>query len=209
MTFINLDFIWNLGTTNILSILTIFSFTNGLVLFPASQAILIFGGLLMGKSNLSFLFIFVSLVLSNFVGNYLLYFIAFNWGEETARKILPVRKKTLDKHLKIVHYLFEKHGPLIIFVGRNLPVLHSLVSIPAGVAKVPKKTFTIYTILGIMVWSLIFMGIGIYFGNNYEAFVRQFEMITLMISVVLLGGTYCFCKMYLDKIFVLAENKKY
>ena len=160
MSFIDLNLLWNLGPTSIMILLTLFSFTNGILLLPASQVILIFGGLLVGKSNMSFLFIFTILTLSNFLGNYLLYIISYKWGEETARKFLPMKKRTLDKNMLIVHYLFKYHGPLILFVGRNLPVIHSIISIPAGVAKVSKKTYTIYTLLGMATWSLIFMGIG-------------------------------------------------
>ena len=91
MSFINPDFILNLGTTNILILLIIFSFTNGLFLLPASQVILIIGGLIISLNNLNFFIVFAILVLSNFLGNYILYFISFKWGEKTARKILPIR----------------------------------------------------------------------------------------------------------------------
>lgn len=208
MDFIDLNLIWGLGTVNIMIVLSIFSFTNGLVLLPASQVILIFGGLLVGKSNLGFLFIFIILVTSNFFGNYLLYYVSFNWGEGIARKILPFRKETLDNNLLIVNYLFAKYGSRIIFIGRNLPVLHSLVSVPAGVAKVSRKNYIFYTLLGICTWSLIFMGIGIYFGNNYNYFIKQVEIVTVILTIVLLGGTHIFYKAYLDKVLVLAKEEK-
>lgn len=208
MNFINLDFIWNFGTVNIMTFLTFFSFTNGIILLPASQVILIFGGLLIGKSNLSFLLIFTILVTSNFVGNYLLYFVAFNWGEKAARKALPIKKKTLDDNIIIMNYLFKKYGPQIIFFGRNLPVIHSLVSVPAGVAKVPKKIYAIYTLLGIAAWSLFFMGIGVYLDNNYSHFTKQFETIAIIVTIALLWGICLFYKNYMNHILVLAKKEK-
>jgi membrane protein DedA with SNARE-associated domain len=208
MSFINLDLLWNLGPTSIMFLLTLFSFTNGIILLPASQVILIFGGLLVGKSDFNFLYIFIVLTLSNFLGNYLLYVIAYKWGEETARKILPIKKSTLDKNLLIVNYLFKHHGRLILFVGRNLPVLHSIISIPAGVAKVPKRTYTIYTLLGMALWSLIFMGIGMYFGTNYEYFADRFELVVVSLTAIILGGTYLFYKTYLDKVLIKTQAEE-
>ena len=208
MVFINIDFIWNLGVSNILIILTFFSFTNGLFLIPASQVILIFGGLVVGKGSANFFFVFSILVLSNFIGNYLLYFISFKWGEAAARKILPLKKKTLDNNIIIINYLFHKYGHYIIFIGRNLPIVHSLVSIPAGVAKVPRRKFIIYTLLGICTWALIFMGIGIFLGNNYEYFVKQIGIATIILTIVMLGLTYCFFETYLKKILIKAKKEK-
>ena len=208
MVFINIDFIWNLGVSNILIILTFFSFTNGLFLFPASQVILIFGGLVIGKGGANFFFVFSILVLSNFAGNYLLYFISYKWGESAARKILPLKKKTLDNNILIINYLFHKYGSYIIFIGRNLPIIHSLVSIPAGIAKIPRKKFIIYTLLGISTWSLIFLGLGTFFGNNYEYFIKQIGIITIILAIMIIGGTFFFFETYLKQILIKAKKEK-
>jgi|TARA_Y100000310_G_scaffold139710_1_gene139054 membrane protein DedA with SNARE-associated domain len=207
MSFINPDFILNLGTTNILILLIIFSFTNGLFLLPASQVILIIGGLIISLNNLNFFIVFAILVLSNFLGNYILYFISFKWGEKTARKILPIRKKTLDNHILVINYLFKKYGSYIIFIGRNLLVLHSLVSIPAGVAKVSKRKYTLYTLLGISTWSLLFMWIGIILGNNYEYFLEKFNIIGSTITIIILIIIYYFFNVYMKKILILAKKR--
>lgn len=205
MAFINLDFIWTLGIVNILILLIVSSFTNGIILFPASQIILIFGGLLVGFKNVNFFFVFALLVLSNFLGNYLLYFISFKWGEDAARKILPMRKKTLDNHILILNYLFRKYGSSIIFIGRNIPIIHSLVSVPAGIAKVSKKTYTIYTLIGICTWTLIFMGVGMFFGNNYAYFVERINFYGSIITLASIGVVYYFFNVYMGKVLILAK----
>jgi len=95
MAILNLDFILNFNTIDILVFLIIFSFTNGFILLPASQAILIMGGLLVSMKGINFYLVFSLLTISNFSENYLLYFLSYYWGEDTARKILPMRKKHL------------------------------------------------------------------------------------------------------------------
>lgn len=202
----NLDFLFNLGSIELLGLLIIFSFTNGFILLPASQAILIIGGIFSIKSNINFWVIFSSLVISNFLGNYLLYYITYKWGEKTARKFLPIKKKTLDNQILIINFLFKKYGNYIILIGRNLPVLHSLISVPSGIAKIKKTLFSIYTFIGIIIWSLLFMGIGMYFGENYEKILQQYNLIGSISIIIFLGAGYYFFKKYTNKILKLAKQ---
>lgn len=206
MTFINLDFILDFGPKNILILLTGLSFINGLNLFPMSQLILIIGGLVVGLYDVNFFLVFGLLVVSNFVANYLLYFVAFRWGEETIRKILPIKTRTLDNDILVMDYFFDKYGSYVIFFGRNLPVLHSLVSIPAGLAKVPRLKFCVYTLLGICTWSLLFIGVGFLLGSNYEYFLDRFEFFGLLVALIVVGTIWYFFRFYWGSILRKAKK---
>lgn len=205
MGFFTFEWLWNLGTFNILALLSLLSFTNGILFFPASQIILITGGILVALYNVNFLLVFSLLVFSNFLGNYALYWISLNWGEDAARRFLPVGKKKLDENILATSYLFKKYGAFIVFAGRNLPVLHSVVSIPAGVARMPGWKYSFYTLLGICTWSLLFMWVGISFGSNYEYFIDKFEYFAVGVTSVLLGGVWCFYRFYLDDVLERAR----
>lgn len=68
-------------------------------------------------------------------------------------------------HKKAINW-FDKHGIGAIFYGRCIPVVRSLISIPAGIAHVGWTKFLILTTLGSLVWNSVLVGLGHYMGKT-------------------------------------------
>ena len=68
----------------------------------------------------------------------------------------------VDK-VKKAEVFFDKHGAVSTFVGRLLPAIRQLISIPAGLAKMKLSTFLIYTTLGAGIWNTVLATAGFYF----------------------------------------------
>ena len=64
---------------------------------------------------------------------------------------------------------FDRHGKKIVFFGRLIPAIRSLLSIPAGMSGMPFGQFLLYTSLGTTLWSGLLALAGYQLGNNYEA----------------------------------------
>ena len=67
----------------------------------------------------------------------------------------------LEKHIGIL----RKKGALGVFVSKLLPMVRTLVSIPAGMISMDFLSYTISSLLGVLVWNLVFVGAGYYLGD--------------------------------------------
>jgi membrane protein DedA with SNARE-associated domain len=64
--------------------------------------------------------------------------------------------------------IFHKHGGKIVLLGRCVPVIRSVVSIPAGIARMPLPRFLLLTAIGSGVWNALFIGLGWVLGEHYD-----------------------------------------
>ena len=83
---------------------------------------------------------------------------------------------------------FAKHGQAASFFGRMIPVIRSLVSFAAGIARMPLGTFTLFTFLGSLPFTAALTLAGVQLGANWEAIgavIKQFEYLVLAVLVVL------------------------
>ena len=64
--------------------------------------------------------------------------------------------------------IFHKHGGKIVLLGRCVPVVRSVVSIPAGIARMPLPRFLLLTAIGSGVWNALFIGLGWVLGEHYD-----------------------------------------
>jgi len=92
---------------------------------------------------------------------------------------------------------FDRHGKKIVFFGRLIPAIRSLLSIPAGMSEMPFGQFLLYTSLGTTLWSGLLAYAGYQLGNNYEAievWIAPISKVVLVVCVLLL------CRFVLKRI---------
>lgn len=63
---------------------------------------------------------------------------------------------------------FDRHGSKAVLFGRMLPIFRSLISIPAGIERMPVWKFGLLTLIGSAVWNAIFVVLGFTLGRNWE-----------------------------------------
>ena len=98
------------------------------------------------------------------IGTSAIYLVALKLGRVVLiryLKYVKVNEKKLDR----VEIWFEKYGDKAVFLGRMIPVMREMISVPAGLLKMKIPKFMIYTFAGSCVWSSITILSGYYFGE--------------------------------------------
>jgi membrane protein DedA with SNARE-associated domain len=99
-------------------------------------------------------------------------------------RLLHLRPETLAR----ADAWFARHGNRAVFWGRVTPVVRSFVSIPAGIQRMPIGPYTNLTLLGSLLWCLVFAGIGWAIGKSYERFNTVFDYVSFAVIALLVGG---------------------
>lgn len=89
---------------------------------------------------------------------------------------------------------FDKHGNAAVLVSRLVPVVRTLISVPAGVARMPFARFSLYTFLGALPWTFGLAATGFLLGERWEEFIRFIDPITYVTAagVLALVGVWYF-----------------
>lgn len=84
---------------------------------------------------------------------------------------------------------FDKHGKKAVFFGRMMPGVRSLISIPAGMNRMPMLPFLLLTTLGASIWTTLLTFAGYHLGQNYEvieAILAPYSKVFLALTAVIM-----------------------
>lgn len=131
--------------------------------FPAG-VIMPLAGMWAAKGNIHFIPTILITVAAGLTGSLILYWIGYTGGELILAKYLnrfPKQRPAIERKLEWV----RKRGSIGIFLSKLIPMIRTLISIPAGVSKMNLVSYTISSTLGILVWNLFFVGAGYFLGD--------------------------------------------
>ena len=131
--------------------------------FP-SGIIMPLSGVWAARGNINFFWVMVITLLAGVIGSWILYFVGYTGGSLLLEKYLkkfPKQRPAIEKNFKII----QEKGCFGIFIGKLIPVVRTLISIPAGVLKIHFVKYTISSALGVFLWNLVFVGAGYLLGD--------------------------------------------
>ncbi|MFJ4838310.1 DedA family protein [Streptomyces sp. NPDC088746] len=163
-------------------------------LFPPlpSELILPLTGFAAGQGVLSLASALFWTTLGSVVGAVVLYWIGAAFGRERMHTLwgkLPLVKAS---DLVRTEEWFAKHGTKAVFFGRMVPVFRSLISVPAGVERMPLHVFVTLTALGSLIWNSLLVMAGYWLGDRWEAVETYvgFASKAVLVLVVVAVATY-------------------
>ncbi len=119
------------------------------------------------------------------VGAYANYYAAHYLGRPLLLKYGRYVFITEEKFAKVEKF-FLKHGEISTFIGRLLPVVRHLISLPAGLAGMNHLKFSLYTLLGAGIWCTVLTFIGYFIGSNQEMIMQYSHQ--AVFAVIILSG---------------------
>jgi membrane protein DedA with SNARE-associated domain len=137
-----------------------------LAIFPTA-------GFLASQQGLSIFEVIPMIILGGIgatIGTTAIYLIALKLGRTILLKYLKFVKIS-DKKLQRVEIWFEKYGDKAVFLGRMVPVMREMISVPAGLLKMKIPKFILYTFSGSLIWSTGTILAGYYFGASLDFFI--------------------------------------
>ncbi|MDQ0735398.1 DedA family protein [Arthrobacter agilis] len=158
-------------------------------LFPPlpSEVILPLAGFTASRGNFSLFEAILWTTLGSVIGAYALYALGAWLGRDRMRRLVSkvplIDLEDVDK----VEDWFNRHGYRAVFFGRMIPLFRSLVSIPAGIERMPLGKFLLLTTAGSLIWNSIFVLAGFFLGENWhvvEQYADTFQKIVI-VAVVL------------------------
>jgi membrane protein DedA with SNARE-associated domain len=145
-------------------------------LFPPipSELILPLSGYLASRGRMSLAAVVTGATLGSLAGALALYWAGAALGQKRLRRLAQRTPLVEVEDLERAEGWFDRHGGLAVLIGRVVPVVRSLVSVPAGVEHMPLWRFVIYTIIGSGVYNLVLIGLGYVLGSRWQT-VEQYS----------------------------------
>ena len=160
-------------------------------IFPPipSEVILVFGGFMTTYTSLNIPIMIVAATLGSLFGAIVLYYIGKIFNKERLKRIVSgkigkvLRLKSSD--IEKADKWFDTKGNKTVFFCRFIPIVRSLISIPAGMSEMPMQKFLLYTILGSLIWNTVLIIVGSIVGDKWETIVGYLDNFSNIILIIL------------------------
>ena len=177
-------------------------------IFPPipSEVILTLGGFMTSQigCNMSLFGVIIYSTIGSIVGAIILYMVGYIFNKDRLiklcdsriGKILCLKKDDIEKS----YNNFNEKGNLTVLYSRFVPIVRSLISIPAGMNKMNFLVFMIYTSIGSLIWNIVLCSLGKMVGNNYMLVANIFSKYSKIVLFLLISYImYKFIKLLFKK----------
>ncbi|GIF74564.1 DedA family protein [Asanoa siamensis] len=133
-----------------------------------SEIVLTLGGFLANQGRMSLPLVILAATVGSVVGALVLYWLGRGLGEDRLKRWLDRLPLVDTDDLEKADKWFERHADVSVLFGRCVPIVRSLVSIPAGANEMPVGRFVLFTTIGSGIWNSLFVGLGYAAGSQWQ-----------------------------------------
>jgi membrane protein DedA with SNARE-associated domain len=187
MEIINTVVDWYMANLNYFTIAFLMTIESSFIPFP-SEVVIPFAAYKAAQGNLNIFGVVIAGTFGALLGALFNYYLAKYLGRPLVYKFAgsKVGKLLLLSEEKVANAesYFIKHGKASTFIGRLVPAVRQLISIPAGLAKMNLRDFIIYTTVGAGIWNIILAVIGYYIYDVKDKIFPYVDEILIAVGVV-------------------------
>ena len=180
------DFMQNSGYLGVFALMALEN------IFPPipSELIMPFAGFVAARGDLHVVGVLLAGTAGSVAGALPWYYAGKVYGKERLEKLADRHARWLTvTHGDIEHAMdaFEKHGRKVVLLGRLIPAIRTLISVPAGLAKMPMAQFLLYSTVGSLIWTGVLTGAGYLLESQYERVAQYVDPVSKAVLIGLLG----------------------
>lgn len=157
---------------------------TGLVVLPflPGDSLLFIGGAFCATGEMNLGLLVVLLLVAAIAGNTVNYMVGRAIGPRVFNSHIPLLERFLDRAaLQKTHNFYEKHGGKTIVLARFIPVVRTFAPFVAGASEMTVSRFQLFNILGALLWVLLLVLLGYFFGNI--PFIRQYLNLIVLVGI--------------------------
>ena len=168
-----------------------------------SEIIMPLGGFFVYQGDLNFYILVLFGLIGTVLGALPWYYLGRFLNEKKLAKVVESKGKFLgitSKDFNKSKLWFDKYGVSLVFWGRLIPGIRTLISVPAGIELMPLRKFLVWTTLGSLIWVVLLSLAGYLFGENYRIIETYIDNLKFFIKPLLLIIGIFFLLKYLRNI---------
>jgi len=184
---------WYMDHINYYTVCLLMTIESSFIPFP-SEIVVPPAAWKVAQGDMNMALVLFSATLGAIFGALINYFLAISLG----RKVIYALAGTRLAHLMLINVesvekaekFFVKYGAVSTFVGRLMPAIRQLISLPAGLARMKMSTFLIFTTLGAVIWNVVLAILGYYLfaqKDVLEKYFHEISMVGLALGVLLIA----------------------
>jgi membrane protein DedA with SNARE-associated domain len=184
---------WYMAHINYGTITLLMAIESSFIPFP-SEIVIPPAAWKAAQGDLNVWLVFFFGTLGALIGALFNYYVALFVGRKIIYKLADTRIANLmlinPSSIEKVEEYFRKHGKISTFIGRLVPAIRQLISIPAGLCKMNMRDFLIYTTLGAMIWNAILAALGYFLYSQKELLEKYYSELSvafLILGVLVVG----------------------
>lgn len=160
-------------------------------IFPPipSEVILLFGGFMTTYTKLCIFGMVIASTIGSLLGAIILYYIGKIFNKDRLKKIISGKVGKIlrlrDNDIDNADRWFDNKGNKTVFFCRFIPLVRSLISIPAGMSEMPMFKFLLYTLFGSLIWNTVLIIVGSVVGENWVRIVSILDTYSHIVIIIL------------------------